>query len=242
LWLAQTFVQVADTLVDDFDRSRFASTFAACCAELLGGDAAVALALSDDAGELHVHGVSSLRPEIRDLCEMHSREGPGADAFRTGDPIIGQPLDASKRLWPSFVRMAQELGFKVAHEIPMRLRTETIGVVSILQNQDDAASRADLELVRALVDAATIALLQQRRLRRTLDLAQQLQEALESRVPIEQAKGIVSIRVDGDMQAAFELLRRYARSHNQPLARVATDVVTGAVSALDLQEFDRGHS
>jgi GAF domain-containing protein len=226
--------------VDEFDISRFVATFVARTCELFGASAEVGLALADESGQLATQGVSSPRPEIREVFELHHREGPAADAFRTGAALLHEHLDGEGARWPTFVLRAEPLGFRVAHAVPMRVRSETVGVASVLQTDDGVMADAELQLFVLLVDAATIALLQQRRLSQAFELTQQLQEALESRVVIEQAKGIIAARIEGDMQTAFELLRRYARRGNQTLAKVAGDVVAGLVSASILQEQDRG--
>lgn len=236
LWLAHAFAQVADTLVDEFDLSRFVSTFVTKSCELFAQQAAIGLALTDEAGKLTTQGVSDPRPEIREVFELHHVEGPAAAAFRTGAPVLKEHLDRSGSTWPAFAQRAEPLGFRVAHAVPMRLRSETVGVASVLQTDDGVMADTELQLFGLLVHVATIALVQQRRLSQAFELTQQLQEALESRIVIEQAKGIVSVDIEGDMQTAFELLRRYARSHNQTLAKVAADVVGGVVSAANLQE------
>jgi hypothetical protein len=239
LWLAQAFVQVADTLVDEFDLSRFVATFVSRGCELFGVNAEIALALADESGRLVTQGVSNPRPEVRALFELDHQEGPAAHAFSTATSVVHIDLERAAATWPTFAQRAAPLGVRVVHAVPMRLRSEAVGVASVLQTDEGVMADTELQLFGLLVDGATIALLQQRRLSQAFELTQQLQDALESRVVIEQAKGIVSVQISSDVQTAFELLRRYARSNNQPLARVAGDVVTGLVSASNLQEQSR---
>jgi GAF domain-containing protein len=236
-WLARTFVQVADTLVDDFVVDEFAATVAQRCAELLDDGSDVALMLHD-AGELKPLAASTPRARMLELFEVQNHEGPCFDCFTSGQPLIGQRLIGGNPPWPAFGDFAYSLGYRVAHAVPMCLRSEAIGVLTILQTHEDGLPDAELQLIHALVDAATIALLQHRARNRATDLAQQLQEALDSRVVIEQAKGMLSVHLDRDVQDAFELLRKFARRTNKPIAQVAAEVVTGNLTAQHLQEAD----
>jgi AmiR/NasT family two-component response regulator len=93
---------------------------------------------------------------------------------------------------------------------------------------------ADVAIVQSLADVATIGLLQQHAIRRGEILTEQLQHALNSRVVIEQAEGVLA-RVHGvDVDAAFALLRGYAHSHNRKLVDLARLVVTEPRQVPDL--------
>jgi len=94
--------------------------------------------------------------------------------------------------------------------------------------------RDDVEVAQALADAATIAILQHRAALEAQTVNEQLDHALNSRVVIEQAKGMIAERQGLNMDEAFTRLRRYARSHNLRLADVANDVIFGGLVASDL--------
>ncbi len=195
--LATTFVELADSLVDEYDVIELLQLLTERCVELLGVDAA-GLLLRDQ------HGVLS-----------------GADQH-----------------WPRFAAEATAAGFAAVHAVPLRLRGETIGALNLFWAPPAEVRTPDLRVAQALADVATIAILQERLARGRELLAGQLQAALNSRVVIEQAKGVLAERGGMDMGTAFDLLRRAARSSNRRLADVAADVVEGRDS-LDGEEMWR---
>jgi AmiR/NasT family two-component response regulator len=109
--------------------------------------------------------------------------------------------------------------------MPLRLREQTIGGLSLFMATPQLIPDADRKLAQALADVATIGVLQQRSLHRSHILSEQLQNALTSRIAIEQAKGVLAERTGLSMDAAFNALRRHARDHNLKLTAVAKDVV-----------------
>ena len=109
----------------------------------------------------------------------------------------------------------------------MRLRTEVIGALNLFDTNPGALDEGKLRIGQALADVATIGLLQQRAIRRRDALTEQLQTALNSRVLIEQAKGVLAERLHLDMAEAFALLRSGARSHNRRLSDLAQAIVDG---------------
>jgi AmiR/NasT family two-component response regulator len=111
------------------------------------------------------------------------------------------------------------------HALPLRLRDHTIGAMSIFSEQTGAFSDQDAALAQALADAATIAILQIRTRDTQRRTEEQLKVALQSRVLIEQAKGIVAGVRGIPVDDAFELLRGYSRAHHAKLHEVAQLVV-----------------
>ncbi|MGH9086419.1 MAG: ANTAR domain-containing protein [Acidimicrobiales bacterium] len=231
--LSQVFVELADTLVADFDVVEFLTTLAHRCAEVF--DAAEAgVVLGDESGNLRSVASSTEVARMLDLFELQNQEGPCLDCFRSGLPIVNRSL-ADPDAWPRFAPEAQRLGFRMVHAVPMRLRGQVIGAVNIFSTAVEHLSEDDVAVARALADVATIALLQERGIREARVLNEQLQGALHSRVVIEQAKGVLAERRQVDMARAFELLRSHARSTNQKLGDVATAVIEGTLSAEALE-------
>ena len=111
------------------------------------------------------------------------------------------------------------------HALPLRLRGEAIGGMNLFHTRPGPLPPADLRLGQALADIATIGILQERAIRHGEVLTLQLQHALNTRVIIEQAKGVLAQLGNIPMDASFERLRRYARSHNMLLGNVARRVV-----------------
>jgi len=223
-WLADTLVGLADTLIDDFDVIEFLSTLAERLVELLDA-AEVGLVLADPQGRLRVMAASTERMRMLDLFEVQSNEGPCLECYRSGEPVLNVELDSALARWPVFTPMARSAGFRAVHALAMRLRDQVIGAVNIFHTAQVAMSERDAHLAQALADVATIGLLQERAVRHATDVSEQLQRALNSRVVIEQAKGVVAERATVDMDTAFSWLRGYARANNRRLAEVAVAVV-----------------
>jgi GAF domain len=137
---------------------------------------------------------SSERMHALELIEVQNDEGPCRDCVRTGEQVLNQRLDVVEDRWPLFARKAREAGFNMVHALPLRLRSDVIGAMNIFSSELDELSSQDVNLTQALADVATIGILQERAVRHGTDLADQLQIALNSRVVLEQAKGIVAER------------------------------------------------
>ena len=226
--LAEAFVGLADTLVDDYDVIDLSYRLADTCVQLLAADAA-GLLLSDLRGNLGLLAASNESTRLLELFQLQSNEGPCLDCFRSGSPVTCTDVSDGGGRWPRFSEHARAAGFRSVHALPMRVRTETIGALNLFCVQPGPLPRIDLRLGQALADVATICILHERAIRRSEVVAEQLQSALNSRVVIEQAKGMLAERGQFDMDHAFGRLRRHARSHNQRLTELAYAVVTGAV-------------
>ena len=232
-WLARTFVELADTLVADFDLIDFMTVLVERCAEMLGS-AEVGLALAASRGELRVMASSSERMRTLELIEFQNDEGPCRDCLLSGDRVLNVRLDEADDRWPRFAPQARQAGFQMVHALPLRLRTDVIGAMNIFSPEVSELSPEDVNLTQALADAATIGILQERAVKHGTDLAGQLQGALNSRVVIEQAKGIVAERRQVDMDEAFALLRSYARSHREQLSDVARSIIDHSLAPAEL--------
>lgn len=226
--LADVFVTLADTLVDDYDVVDLMDQLVNACAGLFDV-AAAGLLLIDQRGGLQVVASSSEQAEILELFQLQSDQGPCLDCIATGLPVTVGDLDDGRQLWPRFVEAAAAGGFRSVHAMPMRLRTETIGGLNLFGSEPRAMTLHEQRLAQALADVATIGILQQRSVHRSTQLAEQLQTALDSRIAIEQAKGVLAQSGQTDMDAAYRSLRRYARDNNLKLGAVAAAVVRNEV-------------
>lgn len=232
--LGRVFVELADTLVTDFDVVEFMTMLAYRCVELLGAREA-GVVLADERGQLRSVASSHESAHLLELFELQNQEGPCLDCYRTGQPIVNQSLAPPDNRWPRFGVEARRLGFTTVHALPMRLRGEVIGAVNIFASSATALTRAEVEVAQALADVATVGLLQERSLREARLVNEQLQGALNSRIVIEQAKGMLAERRGIEMDAAFDILRTYARNTNQKLSAVAQSLLAGTLSAEALE-------
>jgi GAF domain-containing protein len=231
--LAQTFVELADTLVADFDVVDFLHTLANRTAELFEA-AEAGVMLGDQRGGLRVVASSSERARLLELFELQNEQGPCLDSFKSGEPVHAEDLAHEDR-WPLFTAEVAEAGFRSVHSLPLRFRSEVIGALNLFRTKPGPLAAPDLAGAQAMADIATISILQERALREAKVLAEQLQRALNSRVIIEQAKGVLAERTQVNLDDAFNMLRSYARNNNRRLHDVATAVVSSLLSIEDLK-------
>jgi transcriptional regulator with GAF, ATPase, and Fis domain len=227
--LAEAFVELADTLVDDFDVVDFLHQVTVRCAQVLGVSAAGVL-LTDQRGTLQVVAASTEQTRLLELLQLQTDQGPYPECFHTGRPVAVADLSTATSRWPRFVAQARQIGFASVHALPMRLRTDVIGALNLFGTRPGALDPDTVRLGQALADVATIGLLQARAIRERETLAEQLQTALNSRVIIEQAKGVIAERRHLDMDASFTLLRSTARTSNRRLSDLAHAVVDGSAT------------
>ncbi|HEY3557849.1 MAG TPA: GAF and ANTAR domain-containing protein [Kribbella sp.] len=223
--IAQVFIELADTLVADFDVVDFLRTLAEVCVELLDVHAA-GLMLADEDGVLHVMASSDDQVELLELFELQRNEGPCPECFRAGQPVVNTDL----RRWPEFAAAAAAGGYVSAHAVPLRLRGHVIGALNLFRSEIQPLSDEDITLGQALADIATIGLLHERKARGQQVLTEQLQGALDSRILIEQAKGMLAERAGLSPAEAFVAMRSYARGTGQRLADVAQGVLDGSLA------------
>ena len=232
--VTQVLVELADTLVVGFDVIDFLHTLVERSVELLAADAA-GLMLADQQGRLEVVAASSEEARVLELFELQSSQGPCMDCFTTGEPLVNIDVTQMKDRWPLFAGAAIFAGYRSAHAIPLRLRGHVIGAMNLFCVAEAPLTADDVALGQGMADIATIGLLQQRRALEHDILTEQLQAALNTRIVIEQAKGVLSERVGISLGEAFALMRAQARRTQQPLTAVAYAVLEGTIDSNDLQ-------
>jgi len=224
--VSRAFVALADTLVDDYDIIDLLDRLVAHSVELLAADAA-GIMLADARGELRGVAASSEDAELMELLQLQAGEGPCVDCFHSCAPVSVTDLSEAIGRWPRFVAAAVAGGaFASVHAVPLRLRGQAIGALNLLHRAPGALPEDDLALGQALADVATIGILQERTIRRSEVVNEQLQTALNSRVIIEQAKGVLAHHLGLSTEEAFNRLRGYVRARNLRLADVARLLAT----------------
>jgi GAF domain-containing protein len=237
--LARSFVELADTLVDEFDVVDLLTTLTDRCVEVLGASAA-GIMLASPEGELAVAASSSEAMRVLEVFELQCEEGPCLDAFSTDEAVTVDDLTTADDRWPRFSPACRNAGFASVHAVPLHLRGTTIGALNLFSIWPGSMGKADLLIAQAFADVATIAILQLRMAEDSQALIGQLRHALDGRVLIEQAKGLVAARANIEVEQAFELLRRYSRDNNLLLVNVAEGVVDGSIATSALRQTPKG--
>lgn len=232
--LARTFVELADTLVADFDVVDLLTLVADRCVEVFQVDAAGVMVATPN-GDLRLMASSSDAVRTLELFELQSREGPSLDCFHSGKPVINEDLDQTDSRWPHFAPVAISHGFRSVHALPMRLRGHVIGALNLFQAAGGFV-HDDVTSAQALADVATIAILHHRASIEAELLNEQLNQALNSRIIIEQAKGVLAGSEAVTLEEAFTSLRGHARRTRRRLADVATEVVDGTLASTELSD------
>ena len=222
--LANAFVKLADTLVADFDLVDLLQTLVETCIDVLDTQAA-GLLLKDESGELQVVVSSSEEAAFVEVVQLGASAGPCWECAETGKPVTIADISAETDRWPKFCEAAMGRGFRSVHATPMRLRDDVLGTMNLFDTSVGALNDQDISTAQALSDVATIGILSERSVRHRDTVASQLKGALDSRIVIEQAKGVLAQSLGLSMDDAFTSLRSYARSNNLNLRGVAAALV-----------------
>lgn len=233
--LSSAFVMLADTLISAYDLVDLLHTLMDECLELLDVEAAGLLLISGR-GELELVASTSERADFVEVLQLDAGAGPCVESFTTAAAVSLADVDEAPEAWSQFRAAAVLQGFHSAHAVPLRLRADVIGAMGLFRRSSGVLSPADAALAQALADVATIGILQERLIRERGIVTEQLQHALDSRIVIEQAKGVVAESAGVEMDAAFAMLRAHARGHNRSLRSVAEDVVARGLPASALSD------
>jgi GAF domain-containing protein len=220
--LTRVLAAFAGHLVNDYDAVDVLS-------ELVGISDALALAgagvsLDSDGAIRYVTAANERTGSLERTQEAH-QAGPGIDAHRSGRIVLVSDLAAAPGRWNALTKHASEAGIVAAAGFPIVLDGTSLGGLSLYDDSWRDWSEDDVGAVKLLVEVATGYVANAARIAQMCKTAQQLQGALDSRVIIEQAKGVLAGEGSISVDAAFELLRGHARSHNTSLRQVADAVV-----------------
>ncbi len=237
--LAHTMVELADTLVRDFDVVDFLHTLAHRCASLF--DAAEAgVMLADQRGGLRLVASSSERARHLELFELQNDEGPCLDAYHGGHRIVADDLGADPERWPLFGAEAITAGFGSVYALALCYRNNVIGALNLFRAASGALGEDELLAAQALADIATIGILQHRAVAEARVLVEQLQSTLNSRVILDQAKGVLAERAQISLNDAFDMLSMYSRAHQLHLGDAAEGLISGRLTVEHLIKSSPG--
>ena len=194
------------------------------CTELLPVDT-VGVLLRLPGGGLQVGTANTEMGQIVEQLEADLGEGPCSSSLETGHQILEPDLRFAVERYPRFVPRAIQAGVLSVHGLPLTVRVEQIGALNVLAAEAVELTPAQLQTAQVLADVAIAYVSNRRAIDASTKLTKQLQAALDSRVIIEQAKGIMAERHGLPVNEAFEVMRRYARNRGLKLHDVARDVV-----------------
>jgi hypothetical protein len=223
--LSRTFVELADTLVENYDQIDFLHRLAERCVSLLGV-AEAGVVLVDPEGQLRPLASSSERMHLIELIDVQREDGPCLDSWRSGEAVREDDLAESRERWPRFAPAALEAGFLSAYAVPMRLRDERIGALNLFASQTYGLIEPDETIAQAMADVATIGILHARFIREREEVSEQLRAAFNARIALERAKGIVAEATGTDVDETFALMRGYTRRHRLLLSEVARQLIS----------------
>lgn len=233
--ITAAFIAVADTLIADFDIVDLMHTLVEVCVNILDVQAG-GLLLADANGDLQLLASTSEEADFVEMLQLDAGVGPCVDCFVSGTVVSVDDIEESGDQWPEFRDAAAAYGFRSVIATPMRLRGQILGAMNLFGTEPGALNAPDAAVAQALADVATIGILQERTIRESGIVAEQLQRALESRIVIEQAKGVLSASGGIGVDAAFAALRDYARRNNLTLRSVAEGVAARTLDVLGASE------
>jgi GAF domain-containing protein len=238
--LAQAFVELAGALANGYDVVELLDRLLRHCVHLLAVDAA-GLVLADASEALQVVAATSTQAHFLEVLQLHADAGPCLDCFRSGQPVNVNDLAADGDRWSALADTARRGGYHAVHAVPLRFREQTLGAMNLFTCEPGDLGATDHKIAQALAEVATVAILGQRTISRSGEVAEQLQTALDSRVVIEQAKGMLAQQGGLTMTAAFDVLRQHARRNNQRVTDAARAVVDSTLSleAMTLEATSR---
>ncbi|WP_213815456.1 GAF and ANTAR domain-containing protein [Glaciihabitans sp. dw_435] len=227
------FVATTDALMNDYDIVDLLSTLLKTCTDILGVDAGGIL-LADSGGDLDLVASTSEEAKVVETIIIAAGAGPCIDCYSTGRAVSVPDITAGATRWPKFHDSAIEQGFRSTYAIPMRLRREVIGVMNLLSTTPDSITDNDADIAQALADIAVLGILHERNFRNPLVVGEQLHLALDTRIIVEQAKGVLAQAEDLTMTDAFNALREYAAAHDLSLRHTAEATVQRAIATADV--------
>lgn len=236
--VAATLIQLADTLVSDYDLLDYLDLLLERSSAVLDAGAGGVM-LTNQRGELQVLAATDEQARMMELFELQRQEGPCIDCYKRGEAVVEHDLAGAAR-WPQFTRVAVQAGYHAVFAFPMHVRERHIGALNLFRHKPGPVERDVVTAAQAFAHMAAIGILQERAAREARDLAGQLQRALNSRIVIEQAKGIVAEHTGSEVGQAYQLLRWYARDRNLPLRAVASAVVAGELGVEELGAEELG--
>jgi GAF domain-containing protein len=226
--IASAFLRASDSLAGGDDMMTRMQVLVEDCTAIFGVEAAGVM-LADAQGHLQLFASTSVRLNLVELQQLNVGAGPCLQAFETGAVVPVADIGSSADSWPGFRAGALQQGYRAVHAIPMRVRDTVIGTLSLWSTEPGELPAPAAAIAEALAQVATVGILNERAVRQQTGVAEQLQHALDNRILVEQAKGVLSHTWSLEMDAAYEVMRQYARSRSMPVHALAASILDGSL-------------
>ncbi|HET7489277.1 MAG TPA: GAF and ANTAR domain-containing protein [Acidimicrobiales bacterium] len=231
-WVGDACVALADALAAGFDLEADLRDLIGYTARL-AGTADVGVFITDRGGPLRaVGGDTAARP--LELLELDQRQGPCVDCATNGEPVVNRRLEDAADRWPDLAAAGLAAGFRLVSALPLRHGGVVFGAVNLFQRDAGDLPEREVRLAQSLADAAAVGIAHHRAHLASAERGDQLQQALDERVLVEQAKGMLAEQLGIGTAEAFDILRRRARASQQRVADLAARVVAREIAARDL--------
>lgn len=222
--LTRVLSEFAHTLAGRFEVSEVLYRLVEHVIEILGVDGA-GVSVVDEDGSLRPVTVPNEMTRRLEGVEEQFQQGPCVDAFRNGDEVVVSRLRDHADKWPDWSGKADELGVRAVLGIPLVVRGEPLGAMNVYSLQERDWRPAEVRVARVLCDMAASYVSNASELDEARRTAEQLREALESRIIIEQAKGVIAAEQRISVEEAFVILRSHSRKQGVSLRAVSKAVV-----------------
>ena len=220
----RTLSRFAAALPSEYDVEHVLTELTESVTGILGLAGSGVTVLQDDGRLSFMTAVGSRYAEMERAQEQY-QQGPCRDAVDTARVVSVTDVRQKTGRWEEYVQTARRLGVAGVAGIPMRLGNRVVGALDLYADEPRDWSQEDLDVATVLADVATGYIVNASKVEQLEQLNGQLQQALSSRVLLEQAKGIIAEHHGITVDAAFTVMRKHARDHNTGLRAVAQSVV-----------------
>jgi len=218
--LVEALAEIATLAAEPFDVELLHLAAERVCDVLAADGASILVSLDGEhlAWALPATGVPGLEEVVRD------DDGPCHEALRKGEPVVYSVDDPPDR-FRAFAARCATLGVKAAAAVPLRHRDRTVGVLLLARCGRRHFLSHTVADAQRFADVITAGLVREHAHRLQQAVNEQLQHALDARVVVEQAKGMVAAELGVEVDVALDRLRGFARRNHLKLHDVAADVV-----------------
>ncbi|MGF9759149.1 GAF and ANTAR domain-containing protein [Microvirga sp. 0TCS3.31] len=222
------FAAANAAMIQGVDGASTVHVLLADCLRFLGADAAAVLVRVDRGLELMA--ATSHRAIELELYQAQVHHGPCVETIETGESVALTGEAEISHRWADFGRAMAAAGFATVLASPMRWHDRVLGGLNIFWSASKTLSEDEKDLAQAFADISTLVLMQSPTADDLDTIAQRLRAALQGRVTIERAKGVLAQTDDLEMDEAFARLVQVSDRTERPLSQVAREILDAIVT------------